>query len=78
MAKTLVSPEILNQIERAIGSIDFGTVQITVHNARVVQIDKMEKIRLPREVERPEAADSLRENAPTDRSPGGVRRKIGL
>ena len=37
---------LLSKIEDAIRSIRFGTVQITIHNAQVVQIEKIEKIRV--------------------------------
>jgi len=33
----------------AIKGIKYGTVQITVHNARVTQIDKIERIRITKE-----------------------------
>ncbi len=35
-----LSPETLQQIAQAVRSLRYGTVQITVHDARVVQIDK--------------------------------------
>ena len=35
-------------IAEAIRSLEFGQVVITVHNSRVVQIEKVEKIRLDR------------------------------
>lgn len=38
---------LLVQIAEAIASLRYGTVQITVHNARVVQIDKVERTRVP-------------------------------
>ena len=41
------SPEVLRQITQAVRSLRYGTVQITVHNARIVQIDKVERIRFP-------------------------------
>ncbi len=40
-----ISPELLQHIGNALRSIRYGTVQITVHNARVVQIDKVERVR---------------------------------
>jgi len=36
----------LQAIQQAISSIQFGVVQITIQDGRVVQIDKTEKIRL--------------------------------
>ena len=41
------SPDTLRQIAQAVRSLRYGTVQITVHNARVVQIDKVERTRVP-------------------------------
>ncbi len=40
-----ISPELLQHIGSALRSLRYGTVQITVHNARVVQIDKVERVR---------------------------------
>ena len=37
---------LLQQIAGAIQSLRYGTVQITVHNARIVQIDKLERVRV--------------------------------
>ena len=36
----------LEMVCRQVGSLDFGVVQIVVHAARVVQIERTEKIRL--------------------------------
>ena len=41
--KTLVS-----QVLTAIKGIDYGQVLITIHDSRVVQIERTEKIRIPR------------------------------
>ncbi|MBI4597613.1 MAG: YezD family protein [Candidatus Omnitrophica bacterium] len=41
-----LSPDVLAQIARAISSIQYGCVQITIHDSHVVQIEKAEKIRL--------------------------------
>jgi hypothetical protein len=37
---------LITQILRALKSIQYGYVQITVHDSKVVQIDKTEKFRL--------------------------------
>lgn len=42
----MISPAVLQQIGEAIAGVQYGQVHITIHNARVVQIDKIEKIRL--------------------------------
>jgi hypothetical protein len=36
----------LEIVRQQVGSLDFGVVQIVVHGARVVQIERTEKIRL--------------------------------
>ena len=33
-------------VKASVGSLQFGVVQIVVHNAKVVQIEKTEKVRL--------------------------------
>jgi hypothetical protein len=35
------------RIARVISELRFGTVEITIHDGRVVQIERTEKIRLP-------------------------------
>lgn len=37
-----------SRIMEAVRSIEYGHVQITIHNSKVVQIEKTEKIRLRR------------------------------
>lgn len=37
---------IISQILRALKGIQYGHVQITIQDSKVVQIDKMEKVRL--------------------------------
>jgi len=52
MSATLVSVEgqdeasILREIQSALRGLRFGAVEITVHNAQVVQIERKEKFRL--------------------------------
>lgn len=41
-----IQPELLQQIADAIQSIQFGSVQLTIHDSRVVQIEKAEKVRV--------------------------------
>ena len=36
----------LELVRRQVGSLNFGVVQIVVHDARVVQIERTEKVRL--------------------------------
>ncbi len=44
--KSIVNDVIVKEIIEALGSLKYGHVQITVHNSRVVQIEKTEKVRL--------------------------------
>jgi hypothetical protein len=41
-----LAPELLREIAEAVCSLEFGTVQITVHNSHVVQIDTVERRRI--------------------------------
>ncbi|HZW24630.1 MAG TPA: YezD family protein [Gallionella sp.] len=41
--------QVLHEIERAIGDIQFGSVEITLHEGRVTQIERREKVRLTTE-----------------------------
>lgn len=38
---------IYERIERLVSGLRYGTVEITVHDGRIVQIDRTEKIRMP-------------------------------
>lgn len=38
------------RIARVISELRFGTVEITIHDGRVVQIERTEKIRLPNDL----------------------------
>ena len=44
-----VSPEWLAIVARQVESLRFGVVQIVVHENRVVQIEKTEKVRLDKD-----------------------------
>ncbi|MDD5465149.1 MAG: YezD family protein [Candidatus Omnitrophica bacterium] len=44
--RSIVNEAIIKEIIEALNSLKYGYVQITVHNSRVVQIDKTEKTRL--------------------------------
>jgi len=43
----VVSPEWLEIVRQKVDSLRFGVVQIVVHDARVTQIERTEKTRLP-------------------------------
>jgi len=39
------------RILKAVREVQFGSVEITIHNGRIVQVERREKIRLPHEKE---------------------------
>ena len=41
--------KVVQQVLTALKGMRFGTVQVTVHNGRVTQIDKIERIRVAKE-----------------------------
>lgn len=43
--KNIVNDAIIKEIIETLNSLKYGHVQITVHNSKVVQIDKTEKVR---------------------------------
>ena len=49
---TSTSPEVIAEIQRAIEQLRFGSVEITVHEGRVTQIEKREKVRFGQDVQR--------------------------
>jgi hypothetical protein len=46
-------PAWLQLVREHVGSLKFGTVQITVHDSRVVQVERLEKLRF----DKPEQSD---------------------
>jgi hypothetical protein len=44
-----LSPEIEQEILRAIARIDYGSIEVVVHDGKVVQIECREKIRVVRD-----------------------------
>ncbi len=64
--------DILAQIAEAIRAIRFGSVQITIHNSRVVQIEKAEKIR-PDDHADLITGSASNASGRTDRTTGGSR-----
>ena len=67
-------PEWLQQIAQAVQSLRYGTVQITVHDARVVQIDKVERVRLAPAPSPDLTRGRVAQDPPTpDRTAGGRR-----
>jgi hypothetical protein len=45
-AEVALDPEVSRRILDAIRSLQFGAVEVTVHDGRVVQIDRRERTRL--------------------------------
>lgn len=41
-----IPPQILQEIERALRDIQFGSIEITMHEGRITQIERREKVRL--------------------------------
>ncbi len=44
-----ISPIVLDEIIRAVEALRFGAIEITVHDGRVTQIERREKIRFQSE-----------------------------
>jgi hypothetical protein len=47
-----VTEEVIAEIQRAIDQLRFGSVEITVHEGRVTQIEKREKVRFGQDAQR--------------------------
>ncbi|AAN57611.1 MAG: YezD family protein [Shewanella sp.] len=45
LEQTLV-PTLLSNLEKLLGRIEFGTVELTFHHGKLVQLEKKEKFRL--------------------------------
>jgi hypothetical protein len=45
----VVTPEVLQELTHAIESLRFGSVEITVHDGKVTQIERREKVRFGQE-----------------------------
>jgi hypothetical protein len=43
-----VSPEVLQTLARLVAEIRFGSIEIVVHEGRITQIERREKLRFPR------------------------------
>ena len=44
-------PSLLAQIQTAIRSVRFGSVQLTIHDGQVVQIEKRDKVRVTKDAD---------------------------
>lgn len=47
LSKGQIDEQVLEKVKVLLESLEYGTVQITVHDSQVTQIDKIEKYRLP-------------------------------
>jgi len=47
------APEVVQEILRAIQSLRFGSLEIVVHDGRVTQIERREKVRFSQEANQP-------------------------
>jgi hypothetical protein len=43
--KNIVNDAITKEVIEAINNLEYGQIHITVHNSKIVQIDKTEKVR---------------------------------
>jgi len=48
---TQVSDEVIREVARAIEQLRYGSVEITVHDSRVTQIERREKVRFSQAAE---------------------------
>ncbi|ABE48891.1 MULTISPECIES: YezD family protein [Methylobacillus] len=54
--KLKASDEVIQEILRSIDLLRFGSIEITVHDSRVTQIERREKIRFNNEATKPKPA----------------------
>jgi hypothetical protein len=52
--KGQIDQAVLEKVKTLLESLEYGTVQITVHDSQVTQIDKLEKHRLPLQKKTPQ------------------------
>jgi hypothetical protein len=45
------SPELAEQILRAVASVRFGSVELVIHEGQIAQIERREKLRLDRRID---------------------------
>ena len=43
---------VIEAIKRALGNLKFGSIEITVHDGKIVQIERKEKVRLSAAIEK--------------------------
>lgn len=47
MSASALSPEVAQQLAAALRGLAYGSIQLIVHDARIVRIERVERIRLP-------------------------------
>ena len=57
MPDSVLEPKVASAIQSAVGELDYGAVEITVHDSRVVQIDVRRRIRFDKKKESPDNRD---------------------
>lgn len=77
MSLPMKPEEALEQVAHAVRSIRYGTVQVVIQDARVIQIEKTEKIRLKSQADQTAGGHS-RQIAGTDQTAGGEGPEGGL
>ena len=45
-----IPPDLLRELEEALRSIRYGTIELVIHDGRVVQLERREKVRFTSEV----------------------------
>lgn len=45
-AETTIEPALLRQLARVLENLKYGVVELTIHDGRIVQIERREKIRV--------------------------------
>ena len=48
VGRTAQSEQAIREIVRAIESVSYGSVEVVIHNSRIVQIERKEKLRFDR------------------------------
>lgn len=56
VSATVNEADVQRELLRSIASLRFGTVEVTVHNGRIVQIERREKIRFNGDADGPKPA----------------------
>lgn len=51
-ANTTLSQEVLLEIIQAVGQIKYGSIEITVHDGRITQLERREKVRFNQDAAR--------------------------